>query len=332
MGKDYYEVLGVSRNASEDEIKKAYKKQALKWHPDRNIDNRQQAEAKFKEVAEAYEVLTDKQKRQIYDMYGEEGLKGVPPQGAEGGGPMPEGFHFRRGGFREFFGGSFGGFSTGGFEAMDEDDFGGGGFGGMPGGFGGIPRGFGGMGGGIPRQRKEKPIIRNFYCSLEELYTGCTKKMKVTKTIYDASGRGTPVEKILTIDVKPGWKEGTKVTFEREGDEKPSVIPADLVFVLNEKPHPEFKRRGNDLIYTAKISLKEALIGPVIEVTTLDGKKKKITITEVVTPDSQQVIPGLGMPISKNPTQKGNLIIKFQIQFPKHLSQNQKNQLASILD
>ncbi len=99
MGKDYYAVLGVAKSATEEEIKKAYKKQALKWHPDRNPNNKTQAEEKFKELAEAYEVLSDKQKREIFDQYGEEGLKaGPPPQGPEGMGGMPGGFGGFRGG------------------------------------------------------------------------------------------------------------------------------------------------------------------------------------------------------------------------------------------
>jgi DnaJ-class molecular chaperone len=98
MGKDYYAILGVDKNADDAALKKAYRKLAIKWHPDKNADNREAAEAKFKEVSEAYEALSDPHKRQIYDQFGEDGLKGgVPPPGANGG-AGPSGMHFSRGG------------------------------------------------------------------------------------------------------------------------------------------------------------------------------------------------------------------------------------------
>jgi len=335
MGKDYYSILGVARGATDEEIKKAYKKSALKWHPDRNPNNRKQSEEKFKELAEAYEVLSDKNKKEIYDRYGEEGLKGGMPAGpAEGSGGMPNFFRS----------GPSGGSTSFRFTPSQADDifaqfFGGrnpfssmGGMGGM-GGVGGGRRSamfgeedeemedvFGGMG----RSRgpkKAATIKRTFNCTLEELYSGCTKKMKITKTLMDPSGKGTSVEKILVIDVKPGWKEGTKITFEREGDERPGEEPADILFVLKEKAHARFKREGNNLLYTAKISLKQALTNPVIEVLTLDNRKLRITVNEgVVTPSTKQVIRGEGMPVAKNPGEKGDMIITFDIQFPARLS------------
>jgi len=156
--------------------------------------------------------------------------------------------------------------------------------------------------------------------------------MKVTKTIIDsATGQGMPVEKILTIEVKPGWKEGTKITFEKEGDEIPGQEPADIIFVLKEKPHPLFKRDGQDLHYTANITLKQALTNPVLEIPTLDGRKLRITVNEVVTPTTKQVIKGEGMPITKTPGQRGNIIISFNIQFPPSLSPQQKEALSRAL-
>jgi len=347
MGKDYYSTLGVAKTATEAEIKKAYKKQALKWHPDRNPKNKDQAEAKFKELAEAYEVLSDKQKREIFDMYGEEGLKGAPPQSPSGGGMsggMPGGFSSFRSGmggdtfhfspsspefiFSQFFGSrnpfGGGGMRMGGERMFEEDDDIFNGMGGM--GMGGTPR----SGVGFKKQ-KSNPITKEFFCTLEELYTGCTKKMKISKSLMDSSGQTIPTEKILSVNVKPGWKEGTKITFEKEGDERPNEDPADIIFILKEKPHPRFKRVGNDIHYVANLTLKQALINPMFEIQTLDGKKLRITPNEIITPTSKQVISGAGMPSPKNPTQKGNLIVQFNITFPTNLSEDQKRSIATTL-
>jgi len=343
MGKDYYELLGVSKTANDEEIKKAYKKAALKWHPDRNPNNKEEAERRFKEISEAYSVLSDKQKREIYDRYGEEGLKTGGTPGPEGGpdfsgfsqtGGFPGGFTFRTSGFsasdaEELFAKMFGTRHPGSFGSFgedDEDSFGG---------FGGFP-GMGArttFGSSRPsrKPRKAPPIEREFFCSLEDLFKGTTKKLKVSKTIMDASGKSMPVEKILTIDIKPGWKQGTKIKFENEGDERPGIEPADMVFILKEKPHPYFKREGDDLLYHAKMSLKDALTNPVIEINTLDGKKKRIKMPGIVTPTTREIIPGEGMPNSKNPSRRGNLILTFDIQFPSYLSDDQKQKLASIL-
>jgi len=215
----------------------------------------------------------------------------------------------------------------------------------MPGGFGGMHQsshfdmddddGDGGLGGMFGRPpsmvRKEPSIKRNFACSLEELFTGCTKKMKITKTLIDASGRGAKVEKILTIDVKPGWKAGTKITFEREGDEQPGREPADIIFTLTEKEHPTYRRIGSDLHYSATVSLKQALCNPVIEVPTLDNRKLRVSANEVVNPSSQTVIQGEGMPITKQPGRRGNLIVNYNIVFPTSLSPQQKQLLQQAL-
>lgn len=345
MGKDYYAVLGVPRDADDATIKKAYKKLALKHHPDRNIDKQEEAEKKFKEIGEAFQVLTDPEKRQIYDQYGEEGLKGGIPGSAGGAGGVHFDFRDAEDIFAQFFGGgggrgfSFGGGnggrgSRGGFQTFNMGG-GGGGFPGMGGfDFGGMggDGGFGGMGG---RSRggpvKDPPIQRTLPLTLDELYTGTTKKMKITRTLYDASGRSTQAQKIVEIEVKPGWKPGTKVTFAEMGDEQPGHIPADLVFVVEEKPHALFKREGNNLIVNAIVTLKEALCGTSVMVKTLSGRNLKINVKDVISPNYEKRVSGEGMPISKNPSQKGDLIIRFQVQWPSHLNEKQKTALANVL-
>lgn len=138
-------------------------------------------------------------------------------------------------------------------------------------------------------------------------------------------------EEIITIDIKPGWKRGTKITFPEKGNEQPNVIPADLVFIIDEKPHSVFKRDGNDLIVTHKISLVEAITGCTVNLTTLDGRSLAIPINNTIQPDYEEVVRGEGMPLSKDPSKKGNLRIKFNIKFPTRLSAEQKAGLKKLL-
>lgn len=334
MGVDYYKVLQVDRNAGDDDLKKAYRKLAMKWHPDKNPNSKKEAEAKFKQISEAYEVLSDSQKRAVYDQYGEEGLKGqVPPPGPGGssffsGGDGSTTFRFNPRSaddiFAEFFG-----FTTP--------------FGGGPGGTGGtgirggsrFPGGmfgdefftsqFGGEGSiNTQRPQKASPVENRLPCSLEDLYKGTTRKMKISREVLDTSGRTTTVEEILTINIKPGWKKGTKITFPEKGNEAPNLIPADIVFIIDEKPHDLFAREGNDLIVTLKVSLVEALTGCTAHITTLDGRSLTIPITTVIHPNYEEVVPREGMPIPKDPSKKGNLRIKFNIKFPNRLTPEQK--------
>ncbi|XP_027340417.1 dnaJ homolog subfamily B member 13-like isoform X4 [Abrus precatorius] len=250
MGVDYYKVLQVDRNAKEDDLKKAYRKLAMKWHPDKNPNSKKEAESKFKQISEAYEVLSDPQKRAIYDQYGEEGLKGQvpPPDTSSGGGTtffptgdIPASFRFNPRNaddiFAEFFG-----FSD-------------------P--FGGVTGRSGGAG------------------------------MRSSKT--------TQVEEILTINVKPGWKKGTKITFPEKGNEQPNI------------------------------SLAEALTGYTVNLTTLDGRNLTLPINNVIHPDYEEVVAREGMPFPKDPTKKGNLRIKFNIKFPTRLTSDQKAGIKKLL-
>ena len=353
-GKDYYKILGVDKSADEDAIKKAYKKQALKWHPDRNPDNKVVAEKKFKELAEAYEVLSDPQKREIYNQYGEEGLKTGMPSGAEGG---PGGF------------GGFGGFGTGaGGPSFVFTNFGGPGGPGGPGGrgsrfqpftprsaedifaqfFGGsfmdmdgdetmesaggpgasfFTRGAAGGGGGMSIP---KTVQRRLEVTLEELYNGTTKKLKIRRTLRHPHEKNE--ERIVALEIKKGWKSGTKIKYPNEGDELPNGQFQDIEFVLEQKPHPLFTREGDDLIITVDVPLVEALTGVKRTISHLDQRPISLSTTnEIIHPGSIKRLRGEGMPSQKDNRIKGDLVVKFMVTFPKSLTSHQQEELRRIL-
>lgn len=298
--------------------------------PKQNANNKEAAEKKFKEVSEAYDVLSDKDKKEVYDRYGEDGLKagmGSAPGG--GGGHSAHNFHFRNADdvFREFFSSGFGGGMGGmggmggtSFQFMDHDGFDHFGARGM---HGGMP----GMGGNMGGRRKDPPVEHKLALSLEDLYAGVSKKLKLTRTLSS----GTKVKETLDIDVKPGWKKGTKITHHEKGDENPGRIPADVIITIEEKPHSRFKRDGNDLIYECPITLGDALCGGQVAVKTLDGRSLNIPITNIVSPSVERVLAGEGMPVTKAPGKKGNLRLKFDIRFPTFLKDEQKTLIRQAL-
>ncbi|KAI6025899.1 hypothetical protein F5J12DRAFT_811147 [Pisolithus orientalis] len=366
MGADYYGLLGVPRNASEDDIKKAYKKMALKWHPDRNQGS-EDASKKFKEISEAFEVLSDKNKRAIYDQVGEEGLKGGagPPHGAgfSGFSGFPGGTTFtftssgpgggRAGGFspsdpqrifEEIFSGSFPGLGRmggmGGMSGMsgmrsafdEDDDMGASFFGSMP---GGIPRSSTGAqrASSTPAASQPSEIVRPLKLTLEELYNGTTKHLKVGRKLQN----GTTDDKVLAIHVVPGWKSGTKVRFPRAGNEQPDGEAQDLVFVVEEKPHPVFTRDGDDLICHLKIPLVDALTADIVKrsVEQLDGRKLQVTAPPgILKPGTETRVPNEGMMVRKagSTKRKGDLIVRWDITFPVRLTTAQKEGIRKILD
>ncbi|KAL1196164.1 DnaJ protein ERDJ3B [Cardamine amara subsp. amara] len=334
MGVDYYNVLKVNPSASEDDLKKSYKRLAMKWHPDKNPTSKKEAEAKFKQISEAYDVLSDPHKRQIYDQYGEDGLKSsdVPEttthqRNYNNNNNNDAGFRYyprdAEDIFAEFFGAS-------------GDVFGGGGGGGGRYSENGGSRFRNAEAGSqnnrkTPVNRKAPAIESKLGCTLEELYKGGRRKMKISRVVPDGFGKPKPVEEILKIDITPGWKKGTKITFPEKGNQEPGVTPADLIFVIDEKPHSVYKRDGNDLIVDKKVSLLEALTGITLSLTTLDGRNLTIPVLDIVKPGQEIVIPNEGMPISKQVAKRGDLKINFEICFPSRLTSEQKTDLKRVL-
>jgi DnaJ family protein B protein 4 len=306
VDKTYYDWLGIQPNATDDDIKKAYKKLALKWHPDKNMKNKEQAEKKFKEIAEAYDILSDSEKRRIYDQVGKDGLKNMGE---------PNDFHD----FNNFHGGPSFRFHSAGVDPnkifssffghgnpFDDDIF----------------------SSGIGRKRDD---VFDLEVSLEELFNGITKKMKINKKRF-VKGNIINLEEIIELPIKKGMKEGMKIRFDNGGNQNnPNSPPNDLVFVIKEKPHKMFVRQDNNLIMKTKITLKQALLGFGLSYDNLDGEHKKIVINEIMQPNFTKVILNEGMPLFKNPNQRGNLHIIFEVVFPTTLTPYQKDELKNIL-
>lgn len=329
MGKDYYRILGVPRDASQEDIKQAYRRGALRHHPDK--DKSPGAEDRFKEIAEAFDVLSDPEKKSIYDRFGEEGLKGGPPPSGDERGRGGRGFqtYTFQGDPREIFQRMFGGSDP---------------FGGLLGGSRTArtiyaTEGFPGMAGLEDMEfeskafsgRQDPPVERDLPLSLQELHDGCTKRLRVTRQVVYPDGTSSAEDKVLSVDVKPGWKAGTKITFPREGDQFPGKVPADIVLRVVEKQHPLFTRQGNDLLCAVRIPLRTALCGGVIQAPTLDGRGYTLQLNDVVTPKTRRRIPGAGMPLSKAPGHKGDLVVTFDIDFPASLPPSSRQALQQAL-
>jgi len=355
----YYDLLGVTPDAGDTDIKKAYKKMAIKFHPDKNPDNPEAAE-KFKEISTAYEVLSDPNKREIYNRFGEEGLKGE--MGGSGASPFDI--------FDQLFG--------------------------MGGGMGGFP--FGGNFTRRSGPRKGEDVIHALKVTLEELYNGKTSKLAVNKKIIcpkcdgkgvkkaaaakkcdnckgtgmktivrqigpgmieqrqqvcpSCKGEGEVVKdkdrcaecngekvikerKVLEVNVDKGMQNNQKIAFTGEADEMPGTLPGDVIFVIQEKEHELFKRQGEDLYIEKSLKLVEALCGFQFLITHLDGRKLhvKSEVKDIIRPGDIKAIPEEGMPIYKRPMEKGTLYIKFNIEFPdpSYLTPQHRVELEKIL-
>lgn len=274
MNKDYYKILEIDKGCSEDDIKKAYKKLALKWHPDKNPDNKKIAEDKFKELAEAYTILSDPQKKNTYDQYGTTDFDDAH---------VNTGRHFSfnfngnnvQGGFannifKDFFG------TSNIFEAHDTSG----------------------------KKRKGKPILIDLNCSLEELYVGKIKKMPITRKILKISH--CEEEKIIKeIDIKAGMKEGAKFTFERIGNEEKGLENGDIIFTIKETKHSTYTRVDNNLEFTVNItSINQLKNGFVEKFILLDNSNLVVNIPPLKRSNNIHVLKGKGMPIR----QKGNIV------------------------
>ncbi|TNJ26351.1 Chaperone protein DnaJ subfamily B [Giardia muris] len=325
-GRDFYEVLEVARTATQDELKRAYRRQALRWHPDRNREGRAEAEKRFKLISEAYAVLSDPEKRAVYDRFGEEGLRIVGPDGSTTASGQPRvvftGAPFMNADaafklFEQVFG-SIDPFASefdqglsnfGTFPGMSETKW--------------RPR--------PEKKRKDADVFVDLELTLEELYFGCVKHRRVTRRIMLADGSSEPKTEVLEIAVKQGWEEGTQIRFKDLGDEAPGTLPADIIFVVKELPHSFFKRKGDDLIVNCDVPLRNALCGYQTELETLDHRTLHIVISEVLHPGATKVIHGEGMPTRADPKQRGVLYVNFTLVFPKHIPEINKKRLFELL-
>ncbi|MBQ6210520.1 MAG: molecular chaperone DnaJ [Prevotella sp.] len=358
--RDYYEVLGVSKNATEDEIKKAYRKIAIQYHPDRNPGDKE-AEEKFKEAAEAYSVLSDQQKRQQYDQFGFDGPN---------------------------MGGGFGGFGAGGFSMDDIFSM----FGDVFGGHGGFS-GFSGFGGrGQHTQYRGADLRLKMRLSLQEIATGVTKKFKVKKDIAcphchgsgaeagsgsetcptchgqgvvvktvrtmlgmmqtqsecpTCHGEGTVIknkcrecggtgvvkgEEVVEIKVPAGVAEGMVVNVPGKGNAGPhNGINGNIQVYVEEEQNDTFVRDGQDVIYNLLLDFPTAALGDEVEIPTIEGTKVKIRIEPGTQPGKTLRLRGKGLPaVQGYGSGMGDLVVNISVYVPKELSRSEKEMLQKL--
>ncbi len=287
--RDYYEILGVSKNASDDEIKKAYRKLAIKYHPDKNPGDKE-AEEKFKEINEAHDVLSDKQKRARYDQFGHAGVGG----GAAGGNPFGNG------------GSPFGNFNGQSFNF----DFGG------AGGFDDILSNLFGFGGGARRPRRGADLQTSVTLTFEEAIFGTTKEV-------DVNGES------IKLKIPAGIDDGMSIRLRGKGGEAPEGgEKGDLYVRIRVKPHKHLTREGNIILSEEKISMVDAALGCEIEVETVDGTvtMKVPAGTQSGTPFK---LSGHGVPFRAD-GDRGPHIVTVIVETPKNLSKRQKELLEEF--
>lgn len=362
---DYYDILEITRNSSQDEIKKAYRKKALQYHPDRNPGD-STAEKKFKEISEAYEVLSDDNKRRIYDAHGKEGLSGAHMGGAQGFSSMDEAM-------RTFMGAFGGGGAGGGGDSFFEAFFGGGDFSGE------------GMGGRSQRRQGASKRV-NITVSFEEAAKGIDKELAITNYVNcsDCKGRGaaTPQgvkkctrcggrgqvfeqrgffsmsmpcpdchgngQKItdpckschgegvvkekqrVRVHIPAGVDSGMRLKMSGYGDAGPDGGPAgDLFVFITVESHEIFQREGNDILLQLPISFTEAALGCKKDVPSLYSHTCRITIPEGTQNDKVFRVKGEGFP-NVHGQGKGDLLVKVFVETPSQLNDKQKQLLREF--
>ncbi|KGN82799.1 Heat shock protein J [Porphyromonas cangingivalis] len=360
--RDYYEVLGVSKTATDEEIKKAYRKTAIKYHPDKNPGDKE-AEEKFKEAAEAYEVLSDAQKRASYDRFGHRGVGGAAGGGFGGGGMSMEDIFSQ---FGNIFGGHFGSSFGGGFG------------------------GFGGFGGGRT-VRPGSDIRVTVKMTLREILTGLDKKIKVKKKVHcshcNGSGAESPSdvstcttcngsgvvtrvqnsflgqiqtqsecptcngtgemitkkchkcsgtglengEEVISFSIPAGVSGGMTLSVSDKGNAGPNGGPnGDLLVLIEEVEDPQFIRHGNDILYSLLLPLSTAILGDKVEVPTLDGKVK-ITIEPGTQPGKILRLRGKGLPTLRGYS-TGDQLISVNVHIPSKLSAEDRKYIEAMND
>eukprot|EP00047_Mylnosiga_fluctuans_P003919 m.231680 g.231680 ORF g.231680 m.231680 type:complete len:314 (+) comp12252_c0_seq1:18-959(+) len=309
--KDYYEVLGLVQGAQRADIDKAYRKLSLHNHPDRSRDPA--AKETFALVAEAYDTLSNPARKAIYDRFGYHGLLNGAPNDSNGF-TDPYVFH---GDAQKVFQAFFG--TENPFQDLfpASDEY-------------GLTNQHE-LEGQRTRKVQDAAIERELLLTLEEVFLGCVKKMKMTRKVLSDDGYTTVLkDKLFTIHVQPGWKEGTRITFAKDGDQGPNSVPADVVFVVKYKPHARFVRQGNNLVHTCPVSLSDALTGCILELMTLDGRKLSLPVNDIIMPGYQMTVPGEGMPHGKE-GHRGDLVVRFNVAFPKSLTEDKKALLRQAL-